>query len=178
MGFSLTFIPNSSKFSITFDALLIGHEAGITSLSWRPQFLASSSGLSASAPTLLSTSTDSSVILWSPSTIITSSVSSAIWINRQRFGDVGGQRLGGFVGGLWAANGKEVAAWGWNGGWRCWRCKSLPESQHENGVGMIEEWEEVGTTTGHSGVVKGIGWSPAGEYLISARLVYSFFCWS
>lgn len=43
---------------------------------------------------------------------------------------------------------------------------------------MIEEWEEVGATTGHSGVVKGVGWSPAGEYLISARLVYSFFCWS
>ncbi|KAL5487931.1 ELP2_1 [Sanghuangporus weigelae] len=49
---------SSLHYSITFDALLIGHEAGITSLSWRPSYL--------SGPMLLSTSTDSSIILWAP----------------------------------------------------------------------------------------------------------------
>ncbi len=58
-------IPSAQMFSVTFDALLVGHDAGITSLSWRPQTTAPSS------PTLLSTSTDSSLILWSPSTVLT-----------------------------------------------------------------------------------------------------------
>jgi hypothetical protein len=95
------------KYSITFDALLVGHESGVTSLSWRP------GGPTATSPVLLSTSTDSSLILWSPF--------DSLWVNRNRFGDIGGQRLGGFVGGLWNTNGEEILAWGWNGGWRRWR---------------------------------------------------------
>lgn len=153
-------IQRPQQFSITFDALLIGHEAGITSLSWRPN--ANTLKLP-STPTLLSTSTDSSLILWSPSTALTLSSSqdgsTSIWINRQRFGDIGGQRLGGFVGGLWSREGKEVMAWGWAGGWRRWRC-----SIDETG----ENWGEVGAIGGHNGPIKGIDWSPQGEYLISA----------
>jgi elongator complex protein 2 len=89
----------------------------------------------------------------------------SLWINRQRFGDVGGQRLGGFVGGIWADNGNEVMAWGWSGGWRRWRC--VPSSGNQ----PVEEWTEVGAITGHSAPVIGLAWSPNGEYLASARLV-------
>ncbi|KAM5535687.1 hypothetical protein V8D89_010674 [Ganoderma adspersum] len=153
---------SAQLFSVTFDALLIGHDAGITSLSWRPQATASNS------PTLLSTSTDSSLILWSPSTVLTSANDgTTLWINRQRFGDVGGQRLGGFVGGLWAAEGRDAMSWGWNGGWRRWRCHSPQEGMSEN---AIEEWSEVGAITGHRAPVRSISWSPQGEYLISSSL--------
>ncbi|KAL6306683.1 WD40 repeat-like protein [Sparassis latifolia] len=155
------------QYSITFDALLVGHEAGVTSLSWRPR------SPSTSVPTLLSTSTDSSLILWSPSTIITPTTdgSSSIWINRQRFGDVGGQRLGGFVGGLWTCGGLEASAWGWSGGWRRWRCSATDENA-ENGVpsNHNENWGEVGAISGHNAAVRGLSWSPNGEYLISAGL--------
>ncbi|CAL1702353.1 unnamed protein product [Somion occarium] len=152
------------QFTVTFDALLIGHEAGVTSLSWRP------SSILAPEPTLLSTSTDSSVILWSPSTIFGSSSSqtTSIWINQQRFGDIGGQRLGGFISGLWACEGMDVTAWGWNGGWRRWRCR--PMSDDERGANVPEEWYEVGAITGHAGPVKGLSWSPQGQYVISASL--------
>jgi elongator complex protein 2 len=155
----------SQQFSVTFDALLVGHEAGITSLSWRPAPTSSPH----QTPTLLSTSTDSSLILWSPSIILTSSSlshdgSTSIWINRQRFGDIGGQRLGGFVGGLWARDGREAMAWGWAGGWRRWRC----DQDVEEGEGRDEEWLEVGAVGGHSGPVKGLDWSPKGKYLVSA----------
>ena len=145
---------------MTFDALLVGHEAGVTSLSWRMD--------TATIPTLLSTSTDSSVILWSPSIILDSEnhESTSMWINRQRFGDVGGQRLGGFVGGLWAQTGTEALAWGWAGGWRRWRCNSKGKDMSE------EQWNEVSAITGHNGPVKGLDWSPEGEYLISAGYVH------
>ncbi|KAI0080733.1 WD40 repeat-like protein [Panus rudis PR-1116 ss-1] len=160
----LTVKANSNamqQFSITFDALLIGHEAGVTSLSWRPSKFTES--------TLLSTSTDSSVILWSPSTVLGSSSdkSSSLWINRQRFGDIGGQRLGGFVGGIWTNKGMDVLAWGWNGGWRRWRCIASIGADKAAGP---EEWSEIGAITGHCNAVKGLSWSPRGEYLLSTGL--------
>ncbi|KIM90735.1 hypothetical protein PILCRDRAFT_144601 [Piloderma croceum F 1598] len=140
----------SRQFSITFDALLIGHETS----------------------TLLSTSTDSSLILWSPSTILSSASqdgSTSIWINRQRFGDIGGQRLGGFVGGLWGRDGMEAMAWGWAGGWRRWRGDRCDQHVGEDAIDG-EEWAEVGAVGGHNGAVKGLDWSPKGEYLISAGI--------
>ncbi|PPQ63876.1 hypothetical protein CVT24_009502 [Panaeolus cyanescens] len=147
---------DSQQFTVTFDALLIGHEAGVTSLSWRQD--------SFKLATLLSTSTDSSVILWSPSEIVISAKdTTSLWINRQRFGDVGGQRLGGFVGGLWSRNGNEVLGWGWAGGCRRWRCTTAAN-------GTDESWHEVGAVTGHRGPVKGLNWSPDGAYLISTGL--------
>lgn len=143
---------------MTFDALLIGHDAGVTCLSWRPAINPEST------PTLLSSSIDSSVIMWSPSTIFahTNDGQSAIWINRQRFGDVGGQRLGGFVGAIWAGSGKEALAWGWAGGWRRWKCADFINDESE------ETWDEVDAISGHNGPVRGLSWSPGGEYLISA----------
>lgn len=127
----------------------------MTSVSWRLS----------SDPTLLSTSTDSSLILWSPSSVLgsTPNGSTSLWINRQRFGDVGGQRLGGFVGGLWARQGSEALAWGWNGGWRRWRCDNVDVA------GQPEVWSEVGAITGHSAPVRDLSWSPSGAYLISVR---------
>ncbi|KAG6817432.1 hypothetical protein H0H87_008600 [Tephrocybe sp. NHM501043] len=149
---------STQQYSITFDALLIGHEAGVTSLAWKPSS-------ADSAATLLSTSTDSSVILWSPSTVVapTKEGSTSIWINRQRFGDIGGQRLGGFVGGAWAKHGGEALAWGWSGGWRRWSC--IPAK-----VAHGEVWAESGAVSGHNGPVKGIDWNPTGNYLLSAGL--------
>lgn len=155
----------AQQYAITFDALLIGHEAGITSLAWAPSALTSTSPLQ----TLLSSSTDSSLILWSPSQMLRSASCSdvtagSIWVNRQRFGDVGGQRLGGFVGGLWAktVQGNDVIGWGWNGGCRRWRSVQATEGDLNSA-----QWKEVGAISGHSGPVKDLDWSPAGEYVIS-----------
>ena len=35
-------------------------------------------------------------------------------------------------------------------------------------IGDGEEWAEVCAVGGHNGAVKGLDWSPQGEYLISA----------
>ena len=64
------------------------------------------------------------------------------------------------------AEGSEMSAWGWSGGWRRWRCVQTSEE----GAGD-EIWTEVGALTGHAGPVKGIAWSQGGEYLISTGYV-------
>ena len=156
----------SGRYSITFDALLIGHEAGVTSISWRP------SRSRTSPPTLMSTSVDSSVIHWSPTSISSTVVgdTSSIWINQQRFGDIGGQRLGGFVGGFWTRGGADTIAWGWSGGWRRWRASHVIES-----AGTRREiWKEVNAVGGHMGPIRSVCWSPGGEYLISTGSVSWF----
>lgn len=75
--------------------------------------------------------------------------------------------MGGFVGGLWARDGMEAMAWGWAGGWRRWRCDRCDQHVGEDARDG-EEWAEVGAVGGHNGAVKGLDWSPKGEYLISA----------
>ncbi|PVF97247.1 WD40 repeat-like protein, partial [Serendipita vermifera] len=136
------------KFHMTFDSLLIGHDAGVTGVAWNPN---------PTPPLLLSTATDASVILWSLSTVGSSgSEKNQLWINQYRFGDVGGQRFGGFVGGFWITP-SHLCAWGWNGGLRQWHSK--------NG-----EWKEKRSITGHAAPVHGIDWEPQGRYLISASL--------
>ena len=156
--FNLFSVWRINQYTITFDALLIGHEAGITSLAWRP-FLESSA-----TPVLMSTSVDSSVILWAPTDVPDAHgrTSTSLWINQQRFGDVGGQRLGGFVGALWAWDGREAMAWGWAGGWRRWRSEVIGlESGRET-------WREVNAISGHNGIVQSVSWSRGGEFLISS----------
>jgi len=133
-------------FHITFDALLIGHDAGVTGVAWGPSL----------PRVLLTTSTDSSAILWSISTLGRySDESTQLWTIHRRFGDVGGQRLGGFVGGLWVHR-DQFCAWTWNGGLRRWHF-------------LDDQWQEMSAITGHSSPVCGIDWEPAGRYLISAR---------
>lgn len=137
------------RYHVTFDALLLGHEAAVTSVAWCPvreDLL---------VPTLLSTSADSSVIIWR------ADVDTNLWVPFQRFGDIGGQKLGGFVGGLWVDTGRtssyDALAWGWTGGWRRWR-------NHED-----DKWMELPAITGHQAAVRGLCWSPDGAYLLSTR---------
>lgn len=162
------------QYSLTFDALLIGHEAGVTSLAWQPAPNA--------VPTLLSTSTDSSLILWSPSDVpvapsrdasSSAPVTASLWMNRQRFGDVGGTKPGGFVGGHWGRGGKEVLGYGWNGSWRRWRDVSVsPATGVDTPAGLpTEVWKEVPAVFGHAGPVRGLAWEPHGNYLVSTRYV-------
>ena len=133
---------------------MIGHEGAITSLSWR---MGNENELS--DPMLMSTSADSSVMLWTQSPVSSLDESNSLWISKYRFGDVGGQRLGGFLGGLWVCNGCDIIIWEWNGSWRRWQCRPTDKTL----------WLEVGAISGHGGSVRSVNWAPSGDYLISAR---------
>jgi hypothetical protein len=103
------------------------------------------------------------MIIWSPDT------ASAIWLNRHRFGEMGGRGLALF-GALWGKDGKDVLAGGWNGGWSRWTRTIGP---NEADVGPVEgAWEPATGVSGHTREVASIGWDPKQDYLISVRWVY------
>jgi elongator complex protein 2 len=137
-------------FSITFEALLLGHEDWIYSVKW--------SRLSAGKLSLLSTSADNSLAMWEPDP------SSGIWVSTVRLGDISREKgattatgsIGGFWTGLWRADGKSVVCLGRTGSWRRW---DYDESD--------DQWKPAIAVTGHAKSVTGLSWSKNGGYLLS-----------
>lgn len=137
---------NTLRFNITLEALLVGHESGLTNVHWSPV-----PTLSSPTPLLLSTASDNSLIVWSPSS--TSTSTDGIWVPTNRFGAIGGRGLS-FYGAIWGKDGKSVMASGWNGGWEKW-------------VESEQGWDVQRGLTGHHGDVQTVCWDPRGEYLLS-----------
>jgi len=137
------------KYSITFEALLLGHEDWIYSASWNP---------AGNRLQLLTASADGSLAVWEPDPW------SGVWVSTSRLGEISGQKgattatgsSGGFWFGLWAPDGQAVTCVGRTGSWRLW--KYAKESQF---------WQQKHAITGHIGPVNGICWSPDGGYLLS-----------
>jgi len=93
-----------SKYSITFEALLLGHEDWIYSASWCHN---------QDKLQLLSTSADNSLAIWEPDP------TSGVWICAARLGEISAQKgstsatgsTGGFWIGLWSPDGSSVVHW-------------------------------------------------------------------
>ncbi|KZO93245.1 WD40 repeat-like protein [Calocera viscosa TUFC12733] len=141
----------TGKYSVTFDALLVGHEGWITGLHWHPAIPSSSSWKQPLV--LLTSASDNSLIMWSQDP------NSSIWLNRQRFGDIVGKGMG-FFGALWGNDGHDVLAHGWNGSFHRWHV-----SETENNINGV--WEPALAVTGHSQPVRDVAWEPRGRYLLS-----------
>ncbi|KIX10496.1 uncharacterized protein Z518_01579 [Rhinocladiella mackenziei CBS 650.93] len=138
-----------SKYSITFEALLLGHEDWIYSAAWSPR---------SSVPRLLTASADGSLSIWE------ADPASGIWISVSRLGEISGQKgattatgsTGGFWMGLWAPDGKTVTCLGRTGSWRVWEY-----------VENSDFWTQKYGVNGHVSSVNGICWAPDGSYLLS-----------
>lgn len=152
------------EFSVTFEALLVGHEDWIYTIKWRPT-TASSSTLQ-----LLSASADNSVSLWSPDE------ESGIWLSTTRLGEISDQKgsstATGSAGGLWiglySPTGHSVAALGRTGGWRLWGYDELED-----------RWTGKVAVTGHVRDVTGVSWGGEnGEWLVSTGLDQTTRVWA
>ncbi|KAM0324051.1 hypothetical protein ACHAQA_008239 [Verticillium albo-atrum] len=144
-------LQSSGKdFSITFEALLLGHEDWIYSAKW---FTPEAGKLQ-----LLSTSADNSLAIWE------ADPASGIWVSMVRLGDISREKgattatgsIGGFWTGLWAPDGKSVVCLGRTGSWRRWVYD-----------GERDQWQPALSISGHTKSVTGIAWSKDGEYLMS-----------
>lgn len=149
-------LPESSRvWSLTFEALLMGHEDWVYTAAWNP-------GAQSSAHLqLLSCSADNSVSVWAPEE------SSGIWVPLHRFGEIsdlkGASTATGSAGGLWnclwSPDGSAVAALTKSGSWRIWR--------HDTAQ---DRWRPVVGVSGHTKDATGISWAPDGSYLLSTSL--------
>ncbi|CEJ80948.1 Putative Elongator protein 2 [[Torrubiella] hemipterigena] len=137
-------------FSVTFEALLLGHEDWIYSVRWHmhPE----------GKLQLLSTSADNSLAIWE------ADPSSGIWVSMVRLGEISREKgattatgsTGGFWTGLWSPDGTSVACLGRTGSWRRW--------EYDNSE---DRWKPCVSISGHTKAVTGISWSKNGEYLLS-----------
>ncbi|KAI8965734.1 WD40 repeat-like protein [Daldinia sp. FL1419] len=138
-------------YSITFEALLLGHDDWIYSARWY-------SDLSTGKLRLLSTSADNTLAIWE------ADPSSGIWVTTVRLGEISREQgattatgsTGGFWTGLWSPDGSSVVCLGRTGSWRLW-VYNKEQDQWIPHIGI----------TGHTRAVTGIAWSKNGDYLLS-----------
>ena len=144
------FEATALQYSITFDALLLGHDDWIYTVSWKRK---------EDKLHLLSASADSSVAIWE------SEPSSGVWVCTTRLGEISAQKgsttatgsSGGFWIGLWSPDGESVASLGRTGGWRRWK--------HDTAQ---DRWVQIVGVSGHVKNINGIAWAKDGSYLLSA----------
>ncbi|PHH68726.1 hypothetical protein CDD80_7285 [Ophiocordyceps camponoti-rufipedis] len=137
-------------FSVTLDALLLGHEDWIYSVAWH----AHDDG----KLQLLSASADNSLAVWE------ADASSGIWVSQTRLGEISMEKgattatgsTGGFWTGLWSPDGRSVVCLGRTGSWRRWRYDAVDDA-----------WRAQVAISGHTKAVRGISWSKDGGYLLS-----------
>lgn len=140
---------STSKYSITFEALLLGHEDWIYTSSWRHR---------EGKLQLLSTSEDNSLSIWEADS------TSGVWVGIARLGEISAQKgstsatgsAGGFWIGLWSPDGNAVVSLGRTGSWRKWVYSASEDI-----------WTQQVAITGHVREVKSLCWSRDGDYLLS-----------
>ena len=139
----------AAKHSVTFEALLLGHEDWIYQASWRRRD---------SKLQLLSTSEDNSLAIWE------SDPTSGVWVCVTRLGEISAQKgstsatgsAGGFWIGLWSPDGNSLVSLGRTGSWRKWTYNAAHDM-----------WAQEVAITGHVREIRGICWSRDGSYLLT-----------
>ena len=140
---------HEESYILTFEALLLGHEDWIYTVSWylRDEDLQ-----------LLSASEDNSLAIWEREE------SSGVWVPTTRLGEISATKgsttatgsAGGFWIGLWSPTGEQLVSLGRTGSWRLWNY-DLAHQRWSQGIGI----------GGHTKPVMGIAWSKNGSYLLS-----------
>lgn len=140
---------SETSYSLTFEALLLGHEDWIYTVSWR---------LGNESLQLLSASADNSLAIWE------CEARSGVWVPTTRLGEISAQKgsttatgsTGGFWIGLWSQTGESLVCLGRTGSWRMW---DYAQDQ--------QRWLQGVGTSGHTKPVTDVSWSKNGGYLIS-----------
>ncbi|KAI5285585.1 hypothetical protein KEM52_002378, partial [Ascosphaera acerosa] len=140
------------QYSVTFEALLFGHEDWVYTVAWSPRLRPDA------PPQLMSASADNSLVIWEQD------AASGVWYAAHRMGELSVQKgsttatgsAGGFWAGAWGPAGDEVACLGRTGSWRRWRYDPAADA-----------WVETLGVTGHVRAVTDVEWEPEGAYLLS-----------
>jgi elongator complex protein 2 len=146
------FKSGEDDYSVTFEALLLGHEDWIYTAKWH--------GASSGKLELLSASADNSLSVWE------ADPTSGIWITSARLGEISREKgattatgsIGGFWTGLWSPGGASMVTLGRTGSWRRW------DRRRADGD---DTWVPGLAVSGHTRAVTGLAWARDGAYLLS-----------
>ncbi|KAJ3015767.1 UNVERIFIED_CONTAM: Elongator subunit elp2, partial [Siphonaria sp. JEL0065] len=144
---------SKKKYTVMFDALLIGHEDWVHSVSWAPTIL--KDGIHTQKLELVSASADKCVTVWRPD-------NSHVWTVDARLGEVGGSSFG-FYGARFGPNSSWILAHGYHGAIQFWE-------RSENSLDGSEMWNAKMGLSGHFGIVKDLAWNSKGDFLVSSSL--------
>jgi WD40 repeat protein len=176
--------PSSNgKTAVTLEAILVGHEDIVTSVSWQPN---NTNNI------LLSSSMDRSILLWSleeeeekevnntdyskdsnnNNNNINKPITSSCWIPHARIGVAGGilgasigSSLLGFVNAVWVGN-TTIVGHGYGGTLYFWSCNTIIEQQEQQH--KQQQWKAQPPLTGHFRPVNDLSWEPTnGEFLLT-----------
>lgn len=143
---------------VVAEAVLQGHENWITDVRWCLR----SSSAEETAPRLVSTSVDRSIILWTAP-----DSAQGLWLPSSRFGELSASTNLGYFGAHFLASPRlanveieTVLASGWGGAWHVWR-------RERKGQGEWGGWDPVVAPTGHFGSVTGLDWDSKGEMVLT-----------
>ncbi|KAG0000833.1 Elongator subunit elp2 [Entomortierella chlamydospora] len=142
----------TKRFSVIFEALLLGHDDWVYTINWQPPTLLN--GKYHQPMSLLSASTDKSMMIWKPDE------ATGVWINNTQVGEVGGNTIG-FYGGQFGSDGRWILAYGYNGAFHIWKNEG-------NEIG--DRWVPQVPASGHYASVQGLTWDPTQSYLVSVSL--------
>ena len=160
----------AEDYSVTFEALLFGHEDWIYSAKWDVSVMTDTPDTidTKRSARLLTTSADNSLAVWEADT------GSGIWVTTARLGELSKEKgattatgsVGGFWVGLWGVGAttgpcsSEVAVLCRTGSWRRWVWAAPPDAPEGR-------WVQAVGVSGHVKPVTGIAWSRDGAYLLS-----------
>ncbi|XP_076247466.1 elongator complex protein 2 [Calliopsis andreniformis] len=139
------FVANETKYNITLESVLYGHEGWIYGVHWYPLQNNGNKILR-----LLSCSLDKSMIIWEPDKV------TGIWSEKVRVGEVGGNSLG-FYGCKFSGNGLNILAHGYQGSFHIWEYSE-----------SVKNWIPKSIPSGHFAEVVDLCWDPKGRFLITA----------
>eukprot|EP00979_Chaetoceros_neogracilis_P009191 scaffold2090_cov151-Chaetoceros_neogracile.AAC.8 len=182
------------QIAVTLEALLMGHEEGVTSVRWRPN---------SDKPCLISASMDRSILIWMEEEdddaddnldrIVSSGMHGGtgnVWVPITRVGTAGGvlggsiaSSLLGFVNVLWSYCGRQIVGHGFGGALYFWSRADVdgdvnvimdPSNvDHQKMVqsSAMERWHAAPGITGHFRGCSDISWEATkGMYLLSVGM--------
>ncbi|KAF8788664.1 elongator complex protein 2-like [Argiope bruennichi] len=137
-----TFQSFGESYSVSLESIIGGHENWVYSVQWK--YFENGNILQ-----LLSASMDKTIIIWEFDASIN------IWMEKETFGEVGGNTLG-FFGAVFSPNGENIIAHGHQGSVHVWQLNQ-----------ELGSWEPGLSMGGHFSSVQDIDWDPEGEFLVS-----------
>ena len=185
---------DGTETAVTLEALLVGHEEAVTSLSFRPRAAAAPTNSSSAnaPPCLMSSSMDRTILLWMEESseeddalvgdAVVASTGGGAWVPVSRVGAAGGilggpigSSLSGFVDATFSPDGNGIAGHGYGGSLHFWRTSGRKYGDEVE----AERWSAGPCLTGHFRGVSDISWEVSrGQYLLSAGLDQTCRLWA